>query len=202
MGSDKDDLAILCLDMTKEEVDRVHRLLHEWSVGPEDAFPVQLVLLTRAQLRAAASVPRALADSRKWLEQHLAEYQRHGRTTLDEFLGLLKQQLADFKTTSENQAKANQQAANSIRTRISEAETVAENIKSLLGTAASELQGIKASAKAECDRLQTVSNDLQNRFAWQTILWWGVCLLLAFGLGYSYALNEISPHSIPPMHSH
>jgi hypothetical protein len=58
MDLDKDDLAVLCRDMTKEEVDRVHRFLHEWGIGPEDSFPVQFVLLTRAQLRAAASVPR------------------------------------------------------------------------------------------------------------------------------------------------
>ena len=53
MDLDKDDLAILCRDLTKEEVDRVHRLLHEWGTGPEDSFPAQFSLLTRAQLRAA-----------------------------------------------------------------------------------------------------------------------------------------------------
>jgi len=63
MDLDKDDLAVLCRDMTKEEVDRIHRFLHEWGIGPEDSFPVQFVLLTRAQLRAAASIPRAIADN-------------------------------------------------------------------------------------------------------------------------------------------
>jgi hypothetical protein len=29
MNADKEDLAILCRDMTKDEVDRLHRLLHE-----------------------------------------------------------------------------------------------------------------------------------------------------------------------------
>ena len=76
MNADKDDLAILCRDMTKEEVDRLHQLIHEWGVGPGHSFPVQLSLLTRAQLLAAASVPRAIAESRKWLEQHLVEYRR------------------------------------------------------------------------------------------------------------------------------
>ncbi|MEI6193370.1 MAG: hypothetical protein WCS42_03470 [Verrucomicrobiota bacterium] len=59
MDLDKDDLAILCHDLTKEEVDRVHRLLHEWSVGPEDSFPVQLALLTKAQWRIAAILPHS-----------------------------------------------------------------------------------------------------------------------------------------------
>ena len=65
MDIDKDDLAVLTTRMTKEEVDRVYRLLHEWRVGPADNFPAQLTLLTSAQLLAAASVPRAIADSRK-----------------------------------------------------------------------------------------------------------------------------------------
>ena len=61
MDIDKDDLAVLSARMTKEEMDRVHRLLHEWGVGPADNFPVQFTLLTSAQLLAAASVPEALA---------------------------------------------------------------------------------------------------------------------------------------------
>jgi len=66
-------------------VDRIHRLLHEWSVGPEDSFPAQFSLLTRAQLRSAASIPRTIADSRKLLEQHLAEYRRQTAAITDDF---------------------------------------------------------------------------------------------------------------------
>jgi hypothetical protein len=78
-------LAALCEGMTREQVDKVHRLLHEWSVGPADSFPTQLSLLALAQLRAAASVPRSIADSRKWLVQHLAEYRRQTATLTDQF---------------------------------------------------------------------------------------------------------------------
>jgi hypothetical protein len=46
---DKNDLSALLKGASPEEVDRIHRLLHEWSVGPEDSYPVQLALLTRAQ---------------------------------------------------------------------------------------------------------------------------------------------------------
>jgi hypothetical protein len=35
-----------------------------------------LMRLTVGTTPAAASVPRAVADSRKWLEQHLAQYQQ------------------------------------------------------------------------------------------------------------------------------
>ena len=79
MDLDKDDLAALCADMTKEEVDRVHRLLHEWSVGPDSSFPVQLSLLTKAQWRIAANLPRLMNDARKLIELHLAEYRRQSQ---------------------------------------------------------------------------------------------------------------------------
>ena len=95
MDLDKDDLAVLCAGMTKDEVDRVHRLLHEWNIGPDSSFPVQLALLTCAQLRVAASVPRSLNDSRKWLELHLAEYRQ-------QTAGLVK----NFSTASDDQIEA------------------------------------------------------------------------------------------------
>ncbi len=41
MDLDKDDLAALCAGLTTDEVNRVHRLLHEWNVGPDSNFPVQ-----------------------------------------------------------------------------------------------------------------------------------------------------------------
>ena len=97
MDSGKDDLAVLCRDMTKDEVDRIHRFLHEWGIGPEDSFPVQFVLLTRAQLRAAASIPRTIGDSRKWLEQHLAEYRRQTAALTDDFAGKVDMKHGELK---------------------------------------------------------------------------------------------------------
>ena len=62
MDMDKDDLTALCAGLTTDEVDRVHRLLHEWSVGPDGSFPVQLALLTKAQWRIAANLPSLMED--------------------------------------------------------------------------------------------------------------------------------------------
>jgi hypothetical protein len=52
---DKNDLEGLLIGAPAAEVDRIHRLLHECSVGPDSSFPVQLALLTRAQWRMAAT---------------------------------------------------------------------------------------------------------------------------------------------------
>ena len=191
MDLDKDDLAVLCDGMTRDEVDRVHRLLHEWGIGPEDSFPVQLALLTRAQLRAAASVPRATTDSRKWLEQHLVEYRRQTQLLLDDFKQTVQTGTRDFTATMSLHAKTVEKAANQIQLQLDDAEFVAKQIKSLMERAASQWELIKADTTIQCKQLGYISDDLQDRFAWRKIIWWTAWVLVAFGLGYCLAVNEI-----------
>lgn len=183
MDIDKDDLAVLTTRMTKEEVDRVYRLLHEWRVGPADNFPVQLTLLTSAQLLAAASVPRAIADCRKWLEQHLAEYRQQTKLLLDAFSSNGKQQQAETRANLEAHAKAIQTAAEQIQAQLADAEAVAKRVKSLMSSAALDWSILKADTKEQCERLEQVSNDLEDRFAWQVILERAIFSLLVLGLG-------------------
>ena len=87
MSMDKDDLTALLVDAPAEEVDQIHRLLHEWSVGPDSSFPVQLALLTKAQWRIAANLPRLMNDARKLIELHLGEYRRQSQAMADDFAG-------------------------------------------------------------------------------------------------------------------
>ncbi|HEX3719444.1 MAG TPA: hypothetical protein VH595_15940 [Verrucomicrobiae bacterium] len=53
----------------------------------------------------------------------------------------------------------------------------------MMESAASEWENIKASATAQCERLEQVSNDLQDRFVWRVILRTVFWLLLAVGIG-------------------
>jgi hypothetical protein len=183
MDIDKDDLAVLSARMTKEEVDRVHRLLHEWGVGPADNFPVQFTLLTSAQLLAAASVPKAITDSRKLLEQHLAEYRRQTKLLLDGFASTGEQQQAETRAAIEAHAIAIQTAAEQIQVQLGAAEKVAGRIESLMDSAVSEWNGAKARMSVQCERLEKVSNDLQDRFAWRVMLRSVAWFLLALGYG-------------------
>ena len=128
MDLDKDDLAVLCRDMTKEEVDRVHRLLHEWSVGPEDSFPAQFSLLTRAQLRAAASIPRSIADSKKWLELHLAEYRKQTAALTDDFAGMVDMKHGELKDIVLKHAETVKRDALFVSNRLVDANDVAKGI--------------------------------------------------------------------------
>jgi hypothetical protein len=47
----------------------------------------------------------------------------------------------------------------------------------------SEWESTKASTKAQCERLEQVSDDLQDRFAWRVMLRSVAWFLLALGYG-------------------
>ena len=183
MDLDKDDLAALCAGLTTDEVDRVHRLLHEWNVGPDSNFPVQLALLTRAQWRIAANLPRLINDSRKLIELHLGEYRRQSQAMADDFAGTMDGQNKELNKTVEIHIQAIRQAADQIKVQLADAEAVASRIKSLMESAASEWENIKASTTAQCERVEQVSNDLQDRFAWRVMLRSVAWFLLALGYG-------------------
>lgn len=181
---DKNDLEGLLVDAPAGEVDRIHRLLHEWSVGPDNSFPVQLALLTKAQWRVAASVPRSVNDSRKLIEQRLAEYRRQAKAMVDDFSSTARIQTEELKTSVETHIQTTRQAAEQIHVQLEDAETVAKQIKSLMENAVSEWKGIKGSTTAQCERLEEVASDLDNRFVWRVILRTAVWLLLTLGIGF------------------
>jgi hypothetical protein len=184
MDLDKDDLALLCAEMPANEVDRVHRLLHEWNVGPDNSFPVQLALLTKAQWRIAANLPRLMNDARKLIELHLAEYRRQSQAMSDDFADTMDGQNKELKSAVEIHVQATRQAAEQINVQLADAEAVAKRVKSLMESAVSEWRGIKASTTAQCERMEQVSNDLQDRFAWRVSLWgvFWISLTLGFGM--------------------
>lgn len=183
MDLERDDLAALCAGMTKDEVDRVHRLLHQWDVGPEDSFPVQLALLTGAQLRAAATVPRSLKDGRTWLELHLAEYRAQTKALVTDFTRVAETQTDEMKAAVELHARTTAQAAQRIHAQLDDAEAVARNVKALMDSAASEWRSIKTSTTAERERLEKVAHELDDRFAWRHVLWGVFWFVLVFGSG-------------------
>jgi hypothetical protein len=174
---------LLCKDLSADEARLFRKMLVEWSDGDENGFPVQLALLTRAQWRAAALVPQAVNDSRKLIELHLAEYRRQTKEMTDDFSGTLKEQSEEFKADTEKHGQTIQQAVMHIKLQIVDAEIVARRVKLQMENAASEWREIKTSTTAQCEQLEQVSNDLQDRFAWRVILRSVVWFLLALGYG-------------------
>jgi hypothetical protein len=179
----KDDLSALCEGMTTEEVDRIHRLLYEWGPGPEDSFPVQMALLTRAQWSTAATLIRSMNDSRKWMEAHWGQSRQQTQTMLDECNRKVQDDTRQFETIVVTHAKAIEKTVTQIQTKFNEAEAVARRIRDQMETAETEWVGIKTAVRVQCEQLKTISGELQDRFAWRVILRTTFWLLLALGFG-------------------
>jgi len=181
MDLDKDDLAVLCRDMTKEEVDRIHRFLHEWGIGPENSFPVQFVLLTRAQLRAAASIPRAIADSRKWLEQHLAEYRRQTAALTDDFAGMVEIKHGELKDIVLKHAETVKRDALFVSNRLVDANDVAKSIQKNLQAAAAEWNQSQNALERERERFEKICRKLDEAVNLRGVHWYVLGTLAACG---------------------
>jgi hypothetical protein len=179
MDLDKDDLAVLTANMTKEEVDRVHRFLHEWGTGPENSFPVQWALLTRAQLRTAASIPRAIADSRKWLEQHLAEYRRQTATLTDNFAGMVDLKHSDLKDIVLKHAETVKRDALFVSNRLVDANDVAKSIQKNLQAAAAEWNQSQDALERERQRFEKVCRKLDEAINLRGVHWYIIATLAA-----------------------
>ena len=176
---DKDDLAVLCRDMTKEEVDRIHRFLHEWGIGPEDSFPVQFVLLTRAQLRAAASIPRAITDSQKWQEQHLAEYRRQTAALTDDFAGMVDIKHGELKDIVLKHAETVKRDALFVSNRLVDANDVAKSIQKNLQAAAAEWNQSQDALERERQRFEKICRKLDAAINLRGVHWYIICTLTA-----------------------
>jgi hypothetical protein len=179
MDSNKDDLAVLTANMTKEEVDRVHRFLHEWGTGPENNFPVQWALLTRAQLRAASSIPRAIADSRKWLEQHLTEYRRQTAALTDDFAGMVDIKHGELKSIVLKHAETVKRDALFVSNRLVDANDVAKSIQKNLQAAVAEWNQSKDDLARERQRFEKVCQKLDDAINLRGVHWYIVGTLAA-----------------------
>ena len=179
MDLDKDDLAALCTGLTTDEVDRVHRLLHEWSIGPEDSFPAQFSLLTRAQLRAAASIPRAIADSRKWLEQHLAEYRRQTAALTDDFAGMMDIKHGELKDIVLKHAETVKRDALFVNNRLVDANDVVKGIQKNLQAAAAEWNQSQDALERERQRFENVCRKLDDAINLRGVHWYIIGTLIA-----------------------
>jgi len=185
----KNDLAELLNGVSAEEIDRIHRLLHEWSVGPESSFPVQFALLTRAQWRMAASVPRLLNDSRKWLELHLTEYRRQTATLVKQFGDTSSTALEAFETVVDSHTEALKKAVNQSSGHLEETEKTARLIKFELehGTAAlkRDLDKVRGELVNERVRMDQARRDLEVKVSvqeWFRLILLSLCMF-SFGAG-------------------
>jgi hypothetical protein len=174
-------LSALCAGLTADEVDRIHRLFHEWKAGPENSFPVQLALLTRAQWRMAANLPRLMNDARKLIELNLAEYRQQTAVLVKNFRAASDEKIEAFEEVIQKYTEAMEKIAAESHGHLTETEKAAQQVKLELerGVAESKqnLKKIRDDIQNERIRLDKAHRDMETRMTWQQ--WIQIMLVLA-----------------------
>ena len=174
---------LLCEGLPPNEAKMLRKLNAEWSDGDEDSFLVQFALLTRAQWRAAATVPRSITDSRKWLEQHLAEYRRQTAADAKSFACALESRSRELRqaleSVAETHAKGVQEATALLHKETVVTQYVARDVRD-------QAQAGLADWKRAVEQLAKERHDLETicRALVQQMDWWTVkTLLLVAAIG-------------------
>ena len=194
---DDTEFDLLCEGLSVEEAKRMRKILVEWCDGDENGFPVQLGLLTRAQWRVAATIPRSVNDSRKLIEQHLAQYRQETADLVKNLSVAASKQSEALKEIVAIHADKVDQASVASRNQLLETQEAAKRIRNDLDAGVSEWNHAKAHLEAERKKLEAVCQELDNRVAWRQLLWFGVAFLLAFCLGLAIGPNGESPKHQP-----
>jgi len=159
------DFDFLCNGLSAAEAKRLRKILAEWSDGDENGFPVQLVMLTRAQWRAAALVPQAVNDSRKLIELHLAEYRRQTAALIGNLAAVGEEQTGELNSIVKAHTEALNQASGSFRSQLKEIGAAAMDIRRHLDDGISAHQRVKNDLKAASERFHKSCEDLDGRIA-------------------------------------
>ena len=177
------DFDFLCNGLPAEEAKRMRKILAEWCDGDEDGFPVQLVMLTRAQWRAAALVPQAVNESRKLIELHLAEYRRQTAALIGNLSAVGAEQTGELDNIVKAHTEALNQASGSFRSQLKEIGAAAMDIRRHLDDGVSAHHRVKNDLKAAGEKFQKTCEELDARISGLQIRWGWLALLGLIAIG-------------------
>ena len=176
---DDTDFDALCEGAPPQEAKRLRKMLAEWCQGDENSFPVQLALLTRAQWRATASVPRLVAESRKQMEHTFTEHRRQTDDLFDEFSGVVGDRIKMLEQIIAAHADSTKKAETEMRIVLTHTEGVAEHIHAELERGAVEWKKARGDFEAERQKLENTRKELETRYEWRD---WACLLAIAAAL--------------------
>ena len=185
---DYHDFDLLCQGLSAEELKQLHKMLNEWGQGDPNSFPVELVLLTKAQWHAAALIPRAIKDSGRLIEKYLAECRQQTVAIVGNLSAVTAENATELKSIVKAHTETVNQAAVDGRNRLWETEEVAKRIKGQLDSSFGEWKKAKDDFAAERQKLETERKELAARAQWRDSFYAGLILLgaIAFGVLMDY----------------
>jgi len=171
------DFDLLSKGLSADEARRLRKIFVEWCDGDENGFPVQMALLTLAQWRASASVPRALDDSRKWLELHLATYRQQTAVLINNLSVVGQIQADGLAKVVQAHTETVKHASVAIQDQLRRTNEAAKQISRQLDDGVSAWNRAKSEMEAGCERFQKACKELDDRLTlrelrrdWLTLL--------------------------------
>lgn len=173
------DFDLLCDGANPAEAKCLRKILAEWCKGDENSFPVQLALLTKAQWRAVARLPRVVEESRKQLEQAQASHHvrlseqfngaiEDARRLVSDSRKLLDAVQVDHRRQIEAQSQSTIQAMNGsfkrLDTRLEAYNGVLENVATKIGSKVREIESASREIHNQLEGGAELWNQAQGDF--------------------------------------
>jgi hypothetical protein len=157
------DFDLLSIGLSADEAKRLRKIFVEWCDGDENGFPVQLALLTRAQWRASASIPRALHDSRTWLELHLTDYRQQTAALINNLSAVGENQADELKKIVHAHTETVKHASVSIQDQLRRTTEAARQISRQLDDGVSAWNRAQSEMEAGREQFQKACKELDDR---------------------------------------
>jgi hypothetical protein len=182
------DFDLLCEGASPPEAKRLRKLLAEWCDGDENSFPVQMALLSKAQWRAAAHIPRLVNESSKLLDLKLAESRRQTASLVESFAQAAETKERALQSIIVNHNEATKKTLAEMRTQLTNAEFVAERIGGELKNGAFGWKAAAADFQAERTKLEEARHQLDARLNSGERLCFVLLLVGLVGVGVAIGL--------------
>jgi len=186
---DDTDFDALCEGAPPAEAKQLRKLLADWCNGHENSFPVQLVLLTRAQWRAAAAVPLAINEARKLLDLKLYEQRQQVTTLVKAYEQTAATKAEELKAIVADHATRTAKAVAEMRGHLAESDSVAQRIRREIEGGAEMWTDATTDFERITKRLTQLCADLEAR-PWRSH-WVLVILLLMATFAAGYAIGQL-----------
>ena len=183
------DFDALCDGASPAEAKRLRKLLADWCNGDEESFPVQLALLTRAQWRAAAAVPRFINEARELMERRLAEHRQQIAALIKGFADAAGEKAKALEDIIARHTDATKRTVTEMRGQLSNAEAAARRIRDDLEEGALEWKQAKADFEAERHNLEQARKELEARQNWREWLYLAAIVVGMVGIGIAIGIR-------------
>lgn len=177
------DFDLLCEGASPEEAKRLRKVLAEWFAGDESGFPLQFVLITRAQWRAAARVTLSVNEALARLLAAMDDREKRFQTSFDDFDQVTASRLDGLKKLETEDVQKRKEAIAVIEAQMLKVQAVAVVIQTDLAQAKAAWTQAKDEFEAERNKLESAEKQMEARLNLRDWIVFALLLVMAAIIG-------------------